>query len=762
MLQIQCLAMKKQFSLLLFLLIIPHIIFSQMGNVLSFDGFDDRVMVDNDNELSNLSQLTIEVWVNISEYDVIHVVYRGTSNFITETYKIGIINGQPELRLTGGSSINYILSANTTLSLNEWHHIAATYDGSEGKIYINGILDNTELFNIPIISSSGGQLYIGIDRDGTNNYNQAFQGCMDELRIWNNIKSQSEIQASMNTELTGSESNLVAYYNMEQSGNQLTDISNNQNNGILEGTGGANNTPVFSNLNIELLAPLNEYSICSGESISFDVSGANEYEWGPVNLLNNPNIPNPTSSPLTQSTEFWVIGYSGCEASSDTMFFFVEVFDSFSQELNLTACPGTSITYQGVELNIGDTQNFMFESTNGCDSVVTVSVVASDFIEITENVSICSGDSILINGNYESNEGTFSTIIPGSSQCDTLLSTVLSISDLAIIQITETPSCSNALTGAATIEISSGLAPYQLLWDDTILSLTGASYTIENLDADDYSLEVVDNLGCQSSANFSIMTFDEIEIPVDIKDVSCWGNNDGILIIDSTFNAIGYSLDSFNFVNSNIFQNLSPGDYTIYAQNENGCISNYNFFIEQPEPFILNLSPDSTIELGCPIQINTFLFGGQAPFDYSWTPEESLSCLDCTDPIASPVAPTEYALTVSDSNQCIVQEKVSINIKTDRQFYIPNAFSPNGDGINDYFCIYPGKSVDKIVTFRIFNRWGAEVFALYDFKSSQPSFCWDGYFKNKVFDSGVFTFFAEILFLDGVEVIYKGDVTLMK
>ncbi len=79
---------------------------SQINQVLSFDGFDDRIEVTEDGTLSTLQQFTIEVWVNISEYGIPHVVYRGTSDYLIENFKVGIKDGEPELRINGGTANN--------------------------------------------------------------------------------------------------------------------------------------------------------------------------------------------------------------------------------------------------------------------------------------------------------------------------------------------------------------------------------------------------------------------------------------------------------------------------------------------------------------------------------------------------------------------------------------------------------------------------------------------------------------------------------
>ena len=97
-----------------------------------------------------------------------------------------------------------------------------------------------------------------------------------------------------------------------------------------------------------------------------------------------------------------------------------------------------------------------------------------------------------------------------------------------------------------------------------------------------------------------------------------------------------------------------------------------------------------------------------------------------------------------------------------RPIYVPNAFSPNNDGTNDQFLIYAGKQVANIRSFLVFNRWGETVYEYYNFQPNDPLFGWDGKHRGKEMDPAVFTWFAEIEFVDGKVELYEGDVTLMR
>ena len=123
--------------------------------------------------------------------------------------------------------------------------------------------------------------------------------------------------------------------------------------------------------------------------------------------------------------------------------------------------------------------------------------------------------------------------------------------------------------------------------------------------------------------------------------------------------------------------------------------------------------------------------------------------------------PGRYELTVS--NECgTVSDAVNVNIESCREVYIPNAFSPNDDGRNDRFYLYDGGDVREIKTFAIFDRWGNQVFLRTNIQPNDYQNGWDGTFKGKPVNTGVYVYFAEIAFRDGYSEVRSGDVALLR
>ncbi|SLM27878.1 exported hypothetical protein [Desulfamplus magnetovallimortis] len=199
---------------------------------LSFDGTGDYVDCGNDSSLQLSGNITVEAWIKLSVL--------GQYQYLVSKYYHGAANGGYELLITntnvpwfiiGNNDSSWNAAASTeALEANRWYHLAATYDGSTIKIYVDGVLKASQ--SQTGIVDSGTSLTIG-SRAGSG----FFSGAMDEVRVWSVVRSQNEIQDYMERTLAGNETGLVAYYKMNTgSGTTLTNNSINTsglNNGTL-------------------------------------------------------------------------------------------------------------------------------------------------------------------------------------------------------------------------------------------------------------------------------------------------------------------------------------------------------------------------------------------------------------------------------------------------------------------------------------------------------------------------------------------------
>ena len=174
------------------------------------------------------------------------------------------------------------------------------------------------------------------------------------------------------------------------------------------------------------------------------------------------------------------------------------------------------------------------------------------------------------------------------------------------------------------------------------------------------------------------------------------------------------------------------------------------------------------IDLGDDHQINPIVAATAPIVQFDCDPMgPEFTCLDslCSRVSVSPLTTTTYTLTITDENGCTTSDDIKVDINNTRNVYVPNVFTPNGDGFNDIFRPRAGQGIQQINFMRIFDRWGNLVFEAENFLPSDTdlgSVGWDGKFGGKFMNPGVFVFVVEVEFIDGRILLYRGDVTLIR
>jgi len=200
----------------------------------------------------------------------------------------------------------------------------------------------------------------------------------------------------------------------------------------------------------------------------------------------------------------------------------------------------------------------------------------------------------------------------------------------------------------------------------------------------------------------------------------------------------------------------------VLVKDSRGCTITQPGTINEPLPIIVDAGIDQTIDLGYTADINAIVTPVNLPVTLTWSPNTTLDCTDCLDPTALPFGTTTYLLTATDENGCTGFDSLTIFVNLVRPVYFPNVFSPNGDGLNDYFTGYGGKAAKLIKQLKVFDRWGDNVYNGTDLPLSDGSRGWDGYFREKLMNPGVFAYLAQVEFIDGVVVLFEGDIMIVK
>ena len=251
-----------------------------------------------------------------------------------------------------------------------------------------------------------------------------------------------------------------------------------------------------------------------------------------------------------------------------------------------------------------------------------------------------------------------------------------------------------------------------------------------------------------------------------VDDPDCQNENNGSIQIESEVGGIGpymYSIEGQPFVQNNLFGGLSAGTYEITVMDATGCEWDTLVTLNVPGDVFVNLGEDILIPLGDSVQLTPQINIPFAQIDtFFWEHSDEDFCDTCFDQWVSPHQTSSYSITVFNEAGCRSVDEVVIRVEKNRLVYFPNAFSPNNDGNNDIFMIYGGKDVLRVNSFQIYNRWGGIVFEQMDFKPNNPQHGWDGTLRGQPLNPDVFVYFAEIEFIDGRVLQFKGDITLFK
>jgi len=275
--------------------------------------------------------------------------------------------------------------------------------------------------------------------------------------------------------------------------------------------------------------------------------------------------------------------------------------------------------------------------------------------------------------------------------------------------------------------------------------------------------------GCDSMVTLELTVVPDphIEAEFGASPASCEGALDGAVFLISLPNL----RPPFTFrVNDSIlpppttFLNVPPGTYTVWIEDAYGCFDNETVVVNEGPPLDLDIvtSDDTTIVLGHTILIHSLT---NIPVDSAgWSNASTLSCPSCLDTYATPVAEvTKYLLTVKTDSGC--EDSASIIVRVDRTpvIFIPNVFSPNSDGINDYFSIGTDPlNVTRIDHISIFDRWGGIIAEKSNLTTEQEVILWDGDTSSGPAMPGTYIYLIQFTMADNSHQTRSGDLTVVR
>jgi hypothetical protein len=369
--------------------------FAGSGNAIHFDGVNDYISIQTTSALRP-AQISIEAWIKADTWKT--NVYEGTivgadKTVLSSAYGYVLRcgnNGSLDFTI-GGQSAWFYATTSSIMSLNTWHHVAATFDGTTLKVYIDGIERASESPTNASLNYVGDEtLIIGESLGFPGRY---FHGTMDEIRIWNVVRSQADIQSTRYQILTGKESGLVGYWRFDQdSVRTVYDITHNLNHGT------------FTNMDVSNWVDSSfSYSITTNEDVSFTMLAGYDLDGDSITLS---TVSAPSNGSLIFDNANVVITYTPTEnyygsdqftyqltdgSNSDSFTVLVNVssvndYPSFSDISDQTTFDNVAI--YSIPITVNDIE------TEGCSLGITFT---------SSNNSLISSDNI----SYTCESGTF-------------------------------------------------------------------------------------------------------------------------------------------------------------------------------------------------------------------------------------------------------------------------------------------------------------------------------------------------------------------
>lgn len=269
--------------------------------------------------------------------------------------------------------------------------------------------------------------------------------------------------------------------------------------------------------------------------------------------------------------------------------------------------------------------------------------------------------------------------------------------------------------------------------------------------------------GCDSTV-ITYFNYYPYTIELDITDASCADAMDGQVevIIEGTTSPYSYAIDNGPFQSEPVFQYLPTGDYLLQVQDADGCISEIEFRLSgaQESLYLALLPGDTSLLAGQSIMLSAWT---DFEVDYwLWNAASELSCTDCPNPVFAPSYSQMVVVSAFSREGCEASDSLFILVEQGVDVYIPNAFSPNADGVNDWFTVYSGSELVDAVDLMIFDRWGGQVFEANGIRPNEPLSGWNGHFHNQLMNPGVFVWQTKIMLADGRFFLKKGSLTLVR
>jgi gliding motility-associated-like protein len=413
---------------------------------------------------------------------------------------------------------------------------------------------------------------------------------------------------------------------------------------------------------------------------------------------------------------------------------------------------------QAIVLQTGSKDVACYGDSTGTASIVKVQNAASPWTFAWSNsATTASIDSLKI--------GSYTATVTDNKGCTTSTSILIKQPDSLSVYFTfKQLSCMNDHDGAINTVIQGGTPDYLIKWSNGSVKTS-----LDSLAPGGYIATITDKNGCMKIDTAYITQPDSTTFQVRNSEPLCNGGLNGrisVLVLGGQ-PPYQYSLDGKTFGGSSTFIGLKAGIYNIWVRGSNGCVASIVDTLNQPPQIGVFFPPDTTLVLGQSLILSPDLYNTYGQLIYNWKSAlvDSLHCLDsiCSEIKVTPFNSNTYSLMITDLHGCRGSGSIRVTVDKPRGVYVPTGFTPNGDQTNDLLQVF-GKStqIKEVHIFRIFDRWGELVYEDSHFPVNDPARGWDGQFRGKNCEPGIYVWHLEAEYLDGYVEELSGNTVLIR
>jgi len=363
--------------------------------------------------------------------------------------------------------------------------------------------------------------------------------------------------------------------------------------------------------------------------------------------------------------------------------------------------------------------------------------------------------------------GTYSVTVTSPVGCEAITEvTVNEPTQLEASFTTVDNLCFGNQEGSINSEITGGVGDYEVLWS------TGETFTtIGKLSGGVYTVTITDGNQCELIESVEIFQPEPLDATFTPDPITCFGGRDGGFMVQTQGGTAPYtySLDGTdNFTSNNTFIGLESGEYDIFVRDANGCTLFETAALDDPPQFLVNTNPNNAFEeisYGDTVTIWANSENATGTVKWEWFSDGGDSTFQCRSNCAGififPKTTTYYTLVGTDEAGCESSDRVQIRVRKDNRVYVPTGFSPDFDGVNDLLHVHGTEGI-RVTMFRVYDRWGELLYENADFMVNDRELGWDGSFRGDPMPTGIYVWYAEVEYPDGMTETFKGSTTLIR